>query len=411
MAAFILEAGRRTGIHFNINVGIFVPKPHTPYQRMPQLGIEEAEKRLGYIKSRLRPFGHRINVPDPLVSLIEGVLSRGDTATAEIIEEAWYSGCRLDAWQDEIKKDRWRAILAQHPEQVARIGAGWGAGEGLPWDSIASGVAGDYLSGECSRSDASVGTSSCTIKCTHPCGICGPSAAIVQNTAVLPAEDGPDTAASITENVQNSIYHQEYYHAPDDSMPGPAPARPGTWRIVFAFRKTETAVFHSHLSVVEIFSMAFMRAGIPALYSAGFNPLPRLEIVAPLSLGIASEAEIAAMDTVSFFDAAEFLSRLNRCLPQGFSLARAEHYYIPPGHKKHSLSSLLWGFEYETPGPRRITVPLGQEKEFRTSLPVSRFDLKRLAVLARDPADSAADGKSYFDVYRHVYPDAGPFTA
>jgi radical SAM-linked protein len=159
---------------------------------------------------------------------------------------------------------------------------------------------------------------------------------------------------------------------------------------------------------VEIFSMAFMRSDIPVLYSAGFNPLPRLEVVAPLSLGIASEAEIAAVDTLSFINAAEFLARLNRRLPQGFTLVRAENYYIPPGHKKHSLSSLLWGFEYETPGGRRSRVPVEREKEFRGNLADTRFDLKRLAVLARDPADSPAGGESYFDVYRRVYPDAGP---
>jgi radical SAM-linked protein len=176
--------------------------------------------------------------------------------------------------------------------------------------------------------------------------------------------------------------------------------------------------------VVEIFSMAFLRGNIPALYSAGFNPLPRLEIAAPLSLGVASRAEPAALDTELFFEASLFMDSMNRFLPPGFRVTRAENFFIPPGRKKHSLSSLLWGFEYESPGdtpgsapdhpreeiqasPRRIRRE--NEKEFRLSLPGSRtlalYRLTRLAALAAYPGDSAETGLSYFDVYRRLYPE------
>jgi radical SAM family uncharacterized protein len=411
IVSFVLEAGRRTGIHFNVNVGVFVPKPHTPYQAMPQIGIEEAEQRLRYIQGRLKPSGHRLSVSDPLVSLIEGVLSRGDAGTSDIIEEAWRRGCRLDAWQDEIKKDQWREILAGHPHQVFRILNGWEAGEGLPWEFIKSGVNGGYLFREQTCSAGSEITSPCNIKCTHPCGICDSSSAkVVQNTYELNAGD---------ETVENAIRHEANYHEggknftageAGDNRPQiswqPALSRPGgTWRIIFSFRKTKTAVFHSHLSVLEIFSMAFMRSNIPVLYSAGFNPLPRLEVVAPLSLGIASDAEIAAIDTDVFIEASVFVDRLNRCLPQGFSIAAAENYFIPQGQKKYSLSSLLWGFEYETPEKTRVSVPFEKEKEFRAGQN-NNFRLKRLAVLARMARniDEPVTGESYFSLYRRIYP-------
>jgi radical SAM-linked protein len=160
--------------------------------------------------------------------------------------------------------------------------------------------------------------------------------------------------------------------------------------------------------------MAFMRAGIPVFYSEGFNPLPRLEVVAPLSLGIPSEAEIAAVDTGSFIDAAMFVEQMNHCLPQGFTVIRAENYFIPPGQKKHSLSALLWGFAYQDPqAPHAspVIVPREKEKEFRTANSSGTvFGLKRLAVLAQDPKNAAeaaetshSAGLSYFDVYRRLY--------
>ncbi|MDR2376789.1 MAG: radical SAM protein, partial [Treponema sp.] len=43
---FVLAAARETGAHFNINVGTFVPKPHTPYQREAQLGEDLARRKL-----------------------------------------------------------------------------------------------------------------------------------------------------------------------------------------------------------------------------------------------------------------------------------------------------------------------------------------------------------------------------
>jgi radical SAM superfamily enzyme YgiQ (UPF0313 family) len=389
IAAFIREAGRRVRMHFNISVGVFVPKPHTPYQRAPQIGLEKARETLDRIRGSLRSGGCRVNTSDPFVSLVEGVISRGGAETGELIEDAWRRGCRLDAWQDGIRKDIWQEVFAAHPAPVSRILRGWGAGEGLPWDCVKSGVEADYLSREYSRSCDSVLTSPCTEKCTHPCGICGSGPDIVRNT--------------IQEQVKDN-----------STSPGKPEAPPGTWRILFSYEKTGSAVFHSHLSVVEIFSMTLLRGSIPALYSPGFNPLPRLEIAAPLPLGVEAGAEIAALDTEGFFDAPLFAGRMNRKLPAGFRLTRAENYFIPAGGKKYSLSSLLWGFEYQGPGeaPRR-QLRRGQEREFRQSLSeagggprISLYRLKRLAVLAAHPGDPAA-GLSYFDVYRRLYPSRG----
>ncbi|MDR1428736.1 MAG: radical SAM protein, partial [Spirochaetaceae bacterium] len=52
---FVLEVFRRTGVHFSVNVGTFIPKPHTPYQWSPQLDADSAAKKLAYIRDRLKP--------------------------------------------------------------------------------------------------------------------------------------------------------------------------------------------------------------------------------------------------------------------------------------------------------------------------------------------------------------------
>ncbi|MDR1106052.1 MAG: radical SAM protein, partial [Treponema sp.] len=78
IADFIAGIGRRTGTRCTVSLGIFVPKPHTPYQWADQLDPEEARRRCEYIRARLAPLGHKVNMPDPLTSVIEGIISRGD---------------------------------------------------------------------------------------------------------------------------------------------------------------------------------------------------------------------------------------------------------------------------------------------------------------------------------------------
>ncbi|MDR1059560.1 MAG: radical SAM protein, partial [Treponema sp.] len=47
---FVLDAARETGMRFNVNVGVFVPKPGTPYQWAGQMEEEEARQKLRYLQ-------------------------------------------------------------------------------------------------------------------------------------------------------------------------------------------------------------------------------------------------------------------------------------------------------------------------------------------------------------------------
>jgi radical SAM superfamily enzyme YgiQ (UPF0313 family) len=139
IADFIAEIGRRTRTHFNINVGSFVPKPHTPYQSCAQISEEEAKKKLGYIRARLKPLGHKVSTANPFTAMIEGVLSRGDERVGELAEEAFLRGCRLDAWDEFFKEDVWREIFSRHGALVSEIlsggkNTGEKRGAALPWD-------------------------------------------------------------------------------------------------------------------------------------------------------------------------------------------------------------------------------------------------------------------------------------
>jgi radical SAM-linked protein len=181
---------------------------------------------------------------------------------------------------------------------------------------------------------------------------------------------------------------------------------PETYRILFSFAKKGRAVLLPHLAVIEVFSHALLRSGIPLRFSGGFNPLPRIDFAAPLAMGIFAEAEIATLDTTCAFGGEEFIARINPALPEGFTVVRAVELIIPPGAKKYSTASLLWGATYEA-DQKTFRVTAGEEKEFRQALlrrtsRQSVFGLTRQAVFAHYPAVPEKP-ESYFSVYAALY--------
>jgi hypothetical protein len=430
IAAFVTETGRRTGMRFTVNVGIFVPKPHTPYQWAAQIDSLAATAKLDYIRSKLKPLGHKVSVSDPLVSRIEGLLSRGDERAGELAEEAYRRGSRLDAWQEFISREAWEDILERNRDMVDSFLGAKNPGDALPWQGIGSGVSPGYFLRELEQSDNAQFTSPCIKKCSNPCGVCDSSHNIIQNHTPL-SINVVNLEKNKVNDTENSGAGAVFAAAGGNSgdavfqvnhgAGGVNKSDPSIWRVLFSFSKKGSAVFHGHLSLVEMFSMAFTRACLPVMYTQGFNPLAKIEIAAPLSTGISADAEIAAADFAGSAPPPEgFAERLNFSLPSGLRVERAENYRIPGGRKKYSLSSLLWGFGYRTPAqdgpPEYVYVPAGEEKQFRQELlaknGASLFLLRRSAVLAKNnivqPAAGGDSGPeawaSYFDVYSFLYP-------
>jgi radical SAM superfamily enzyme YgiQ (UPF0313 family) len=389
IVAFIAGLGREAGMHFNINLGIFVPKPHTPFERAPQISMGEARRKLEYIRSRLKPLGHRVSVPDPLGSVLEGLLSRGDERAGLLVKKAFDRGCRLDAWMEYCRKDIWTELLAEDT-LAEEILHGKPGEEPPPWHCIRSGVSEAYMKNQGIAAKNKEFTLPCIENCTHPCGVCREDCKIVENSIQ------PD----------NSLDEKNEEKTPDRTIArSDSPLR----RIVFSFVKEGGAVFLSHLGVAEVFSMALLRAGIPVLYSGGFNPLPRLEICAPLSIGIRADGEIAAIDTGGGLEGGFFVEAMNKNLPGGIRIREADTYLIPAGEKKHSLSSRLWGFAYSGARGAVDYVKAGDEKAYRAARLEqgggSLFGLRRLSVLAAD-LENPDQGQPFFRAYRLLYPSA-----
>jgi radical SAM-linked protein len=183
---------------------------------------------------------------------------------------------------------------------------------------------------------------------------------------------------------------------------------PPVYRILFSYCKHGSAVYHGHLSLIEIFSMSFRRAGIPVLFTQGFNPLVKMEFASPLSTGISADNEIASVNFLTEYPAQLFIGGLNKSLPEGIRIISADSFYIGTGVKKRSLASLLWGYAYINKEGRLDFVNAKDEKVYRQNRLdndcKSKIDLIRAGVLANNISDSSMEWLSYFDAYRFLYP-------
>jgi len=65
-----------------------------------------------------------------------------------------------------------------------------------------------------------------------------------------------------------------------------------TIRIRVTFAKTKPMRFTSHLDLYRAWERMLRRAGLPLVFSQGYNPRPKLQLAVPLPLGITSCFEI-----------------------------------------------------------------------------------------------------------------------
>src|SRR6056297_931768 len=310
----------------NVNIGTFIPKPHTPYQWSRQLTENQALERIHKIREAFYKSPVRVNYHSPFISYLEGIISIGDTRVGELIETAYKRGARLDAWEEHISFDIWKGVIEDQKWKVEQETCRErSVDEELPWKKVDLGVSEKYLLSELEKSKKKELTHPCVFPCNHHCGVCTPSVKPVDADSEIKEDDEPDTNKQATDG----------------------PNADGFWYL-FSFTKKEKARFLSHINIMTIFERSFQRAGIKLEYTSGFNPKPRMEFAHPLTLGIGSHAEITRCKLIHEIDEGELLSHINAVMPEGIRITRAAKI---PGQKGRgrgqSLMALYAGSTYK----------------------------------------------------------------
>ncbi|MGC7845915.1 TIGR03936 family radical SAM-associated protein [Desulforudis sp. 1088] len=94
-------------------------------------------------------------------------------------------------------------------------------------------------------------------------------------------------------------------------------------RIRLAYKQCGPARYLGHLDVMRAFERAFRRAGLPLVYSRGFNPRPRMVFAAPLPLGFCGGQEYVDVELADTVDLEQLQEALNRTLPAGLEVFKA----------------------------------------------------------------------------------------
>lgn len=152
----------------------FVPKPFTPFQWASMITPEEFTKRAYYVKDRFRQKKNhkslKFSYHEADITILEGLLARGDRRLCDVIYDVYQAGQIFDAWNEYFKKEIWEEALKKH-----RIEIGFytyrtrKTDEILPWDFIDIGVSREFLVKEWERAQKGIVTPNCRQKCSG-CG-------------------------------------------------------------------------------------------------------------------------------------------------------------------------------------------------------------------------------------------------
>ena len=332
LANELLGLGRHASkrhVQLNISVSTFVPKPHTPFQWMGQIPLDETRRKQAYLAARLRRRGINLKTHNPESSLLEAAFSRGDTELGPVIEDAVRRGCRMDGWTERFDFARWQeAFRACGLDPAYYAARTYSIDDDLPWDHVKSGVTKAFLQNEHNRALATEVTENCRVQCTH-CGIgC--------TDGGTPALGRPAAAPSDRPVATGSPY----------PVP-PAGGRELTARVRMRYSRTGRIRFLSHLDFMTLFHRTAMRAGVPVAFSQGFNPHPKIAFGPALPVGMESEAEYLDLEADPFVDLLQVTQDLNKALPEGIRIIEAR--VVPK--KAPSLSGAISRYVYEIQVP------------------------------------------------------------
>jgi radical SAM-linked protein len=101
--------------------------------------------------------------------------------------------------------------------------------------------------------------------------------------------------------------------------------------------------------MLNLFTRAVRRAGIPIRYSLGFHPHPKFSFATALSVGIESTAEYFDMEIAVGYGAERVKERLNAALPDGMEILDAVEIPL----RSASLSTIMDKVRY------RVGLPVG----------------------------------------------------
>jgi len=292
VARMIAAIGKQKGVKklsISVSTSSFIPKPFTPFQWEDVAPREELRRKQEWLKDNLKsPVSYKWHKID--ASMLEAVFSRGDSRLCDVLEKAFYLGCRLDGWTEHFHFDLWQQAFSECGLDVeSLVHAKFEEDDPLPWDIVDLGVKKEFFRRERKNAFDEKLTDTCSGFHCFACGDFKEMCRRIENAK-------PEETRQPSSSLKRAPGESKWFRA--------------------KFMKGSPLHLVGHLDFVKNVSKGFRRAGIKLEYTEGFHPFPKMEIVSPLPLGVIGEEEL--MDFKAFpFDAADPAAALNAVLPEG----------------------------------------------------------------------------------------------
>lgn len=157
-------------VNVSVSVSPFVPKPDTPFEFAAQDSVETLRAKQAFIAEHLGSRKISMSSPDPRLSFLEAVFSRGDRRLGAVLERAVELGCEFDAWSECFSFEKWtRAFADCGVDPAFYANREREPGETMPWDHLDFGVTKAFLVKEYGAALRGETTPSCREKCSG-CG-------------------------------------------------------------------------------------------------------------------------------------------------------------------------------------------------------------------------------------------------
>ena len=313
------ELGLKHSLDITCTLSVFVPKPHTPFQWVPQMRIDEIMEHIHYLKEKLKTIkGVKINYHEPFISQVEAVLTRGDASLCKYIEALYKKGCYLDAWGEYFDQDVWKDTakeLGFDLEDLANHQ--YSLDEELPWDFVDTGLDKSWLIDDYHKAFNKEGfTPTCEQHCVN-CGVC-------RNLKVKKVYDEKYTPKEV------SSEHREIN-------------KDVVYRYRLKVTKSGNLRYFSHLDFQNFFIKSMSRTNFDMAFTQGFNPTMKVSMGVALPLFVESDCELVDFECYNDLTEKEIKNELQRVLPEHCIVKEAKRI---DKHANSIDTTVCWA-EYE----------------------------------------------------------------
>lgn len=166
---------KRNGrVQVTASTSFFVPKPFTPFQwsKMctPKEFLDKARHCNKTMKEQLNYKSIKYNWHEANLTILEGLLARGDRKLNKVLLDVYNKGGIFDSWSEHFKYDLWLEAIAENNIDIDfYTSRERDYEEILPWDFIDVGVTKKFLIREYEQAKGEALTPNCRQKCSG-CG-------------------------------------------------------------------------------------------------------------------------------------------------------------------------------------------------------------------------------------------------